>query len=692
MANEEHRTSSFVLATLLLAVLTACEPPAPLADRLLLPQLTPVFEGGLPSTITVANSGEAEVDPRQRHLLHTFNSRREAVVTFDGLSWKVHVPTRNRPVLQAMLAAVGVEESSGEMVVETGGREIYRTVVNPGPWQLHEIELEDLGDVELILRSDGNAPLAWADVVLTWPTPDRRPNIVLVSIDTLRSDHLSCYGYERQTSPRLDRLAAESVLFTRSFSTSTWTLPSTATLLTGLLPAQHNVRRRRDSLSAGAPTLARLLSDAGYRTVGFADGGYLGFGWGLSLGFQSYTSGAGGRARTDDVAAVVARASSWLRGNRFEPFFLFLHTYETHQPYRNREGFADPFLDGEQDGLQITSARPFELLASEPGNPAVWRRVEALYDGEIARADHYLGRFFDALRDRRFFERTSILVTSDHGEEFLEHGGVDHAAAKVFDENVGVPLILRLPGKAGGEVVTTPVTGIDVVPTLLELAGLAPSPELAGRSLLSLRRNAGERPVFIHGLSAARGRRQERFRLDGESRSLILERPKGVVKLYDRGLDPDMQRPLPAAGSPLANQLQTLLAWTSKRGQAFARLPSGAELLHIPPDSAITPISVWQGLEKRRIGPEERDVVLDGRAATLVFEVKEEGELTVRLRSSEGDLRSLVLRSERPAEGWSPMLGTPEILQALPTAQTRDSTAAVIDDVALRELRALGYL
>ncbi len=692
MANEKHRRRSFFALWILLVVLTACESPVPLADRLLLPRLAPVFEGEPPAAITVVSGGEADVDPQRRHLLQVLNSRREAVLTFGGLSWRTKVPTRNRPVLQAMLAAVGAGESSGEVAVEAGGREIYRAAVDPGPWQLHELELEELGDVELVLRSDGDAPIAWADVVLTWPAadrrPDRRPNIVLVSIDTLRADHLSCYGYERPTSPHLDRLAAESVLFTRSFSASTWTLPSTATLLTGLLPAQHNVRRPRDSLTGDFPTLAGLLSDAGYRTVGFADGGYLGFGFGLAHGFQSYTSGAAGKARTDDVAAVVERASSWLRGNRFEPFFLFLQTYETHQPYRNREGFADPFLD-QQDGLEITSARPFKLLASEPDNPAVWRRVEALYDGEIARADHYLGRFFDTLRDRRIFERTSILATSDHGEEFLERGGVDHAAGKVFDENVGVPLILRLPGNAGGEVATTPVTGADVVPTLLELAGLAPSPELVGRSLLNLRGNADGRPVFVHGLSALHG---QHYRLDVGSQSLILKRREGVVELYDRGVDPGMRRPKPAAGSPLAERLQSLLAWMSKWGPAFSRLPAGAELLRIPPDSAIVPVSVWQGLEWRWISRTERDIVLDGRAAALVFEIEEEGELTVKLRSPEGDLRSLVLRSQRPAAGWSPIVGPPEIGQALATARTRDSAAAVIDDLTRRELRALGYL
>ncbi len=689
LASHPHRFSRFALIAVL-ATLTACEPSSIPSDQLLLPGLTPVSEEDLPATVRVASHDGVEVDPRQRHLLQTSNSQREAVLTVDGLSWRTRVATRDQPILQVNAAAQGAESSSGEIVVETGGREIYRAAVGAGSWQLHEIQLEDQGDVELVLSSDGETPIAWADLVLTWPTPDRRPNLILISIDTLRADHLTCYGYERQTSPNLDRLAEKSFLFTRSYSTSTWTLPSTATLLTGLLPAQHNVRRRRDSLG-DLPTLAKTLSDAGYRTVGFVDGGYLGFGWGLSLGFQSYTSGADDRARTDDVAAVVERASNWLRGNRFEPFFLFLQTYETHQPHRNREGFADPFLDSLQDGLRFESASPLKLLASGEDDPAVWRRVEALYDGEIARTDHYLGQLFDVLRGLDVFDNTAIVITSDHGEEFLEHGGVDHYAAKVFDENIRVPLILRLPGQTDGEVVATPVTGADVVPTFLDLAGLEPSSELVGRSLLSLPEDR-DRTVVMHGLSTARGRGQERFRLDSGSQSLILERRKGLVRLYDRDQDPGMRQPLPSVDGPLVLRLQSLLAWMSKRGQAFVRLPPGTELLQIPAESAIQPISVWQDLERRRIYREEREIELDGRAAALVFEIGSEGDLALRLRSRGGELRRWVLKVEPPEGGWSPMLELPEVLRAFATAQSRESAAAEIDDESLRQLRALGYL
>lgn len=479
------------------------------------------------------------------------------------------------------------------------GGEVTTLLETPVPaegWREHRVEVPPAGRLsraraELVLRSAGPVPVAWAGLFLDRGEAsgrrgsEGRPSLVLVSLDTVRADHLSLYGYGRPTTPRLEGFAREAHVFTRAYSSSSWTLPSTATLLTGLLPGQHGAVTVHTRLGPDVPTVAERLRAAGYRTAAVTDGGFAGFGWGFDRGFQRYdvTPGAAWHAAAKDAAGIFGSAADWVRRNRHEPFFLFVHTYEAHQPYLNREGFADPFLrPGERGKDWRVRANPRE----EPPGPDGLRRMVALYDGEIARADRYLGELLDVL-DEELGGRVAVVVTSDHGEEFLEHGDLEHGFGKVFDPNVRVPLVVKAPGATPGRRVEVAVSGIDVAPTLLELAGLLHD-DLPGRSLLSLASGSGEaangdgggeppgatrspappsrsspreRPVLVHGLPSfpdlAGG---ERLRLHQGAGSLILDRMRpadDVLLAYEPASDrvgPVLSRdvgtrPGPAPGS-----------------------------------------------------------------------------------------------------------------------------------------------
>ncbi|MBI1356038.1 MAG: sulfatase-like hydrolase/transferase [Acidobacteria bacterium] len=317
------------------------------------------------------------------------------------------------------------------------------------------------------------------------PTPalaplEKVPNILLISIDTLRSDHLSSYGYERPTSPRLDELAREGVRFENVVAPTSWTLPSHMSMLTGLDPLLTGVYVDTRSLPPDTDTLALRLSRLGYATGGVVSAGYLNAKWGFARGFDYYDDFSVGKrhfgADKQEITSphIIQLANRWLdqwqRQESERPFFLFLHFYDVHydfNPPPPYDTMFDPDYKGSLTGLDFDT-NP----ALKPGLPQEdLNHLLSLYDGEIRHMDDQLGGFFDDLRQRGLFDDTIIAVTSDHGEEFGEHGRFGHRAT-LYDEVLLVPLIVRFPAKirAGG-VVPDQVRSIDIGPTLLELAG-----------------------------------------------------------------------------------------------------------------------------------------------------------------------------------------------------------------------------
>jgi choline-sulfatase len=294
---------------------------------------------------------------------------------------------------------------------------------------------------------------------------DRKPNILIITMDTTRADHLSCYGYKKTATSNLDRLAREGVLFETAYSTQPVTLPSHSSIMTGCYPFHHGVRDNGIyQLSQDATTLAEILSAEGYLTTAFPGSYILNRIFGLSQGFEYYNDQfvkpkQKGQLPVDRRASEVSfLANEWFEAvrNRIkaQPFFLWLHYYDPHADY------DPPF--------------PYRSAYEDP------------YDGEIAYTDDWIGFVFDSLRLLNLWDTTLTIVTADHGESLGEHGEKTHGIF-VYDSTIHVPLIMRYtPGIPAGTRVADPVSSIDIVPTVLDLAGIRGSYRFDGCSLSPL--------------------------------------------------------------------------------------------------------------------------------------------------------------------------------------------------------------
>ncbi len=282
--------------------------------------------------------------------------------------------------------------------------------------------------------------------------------IILISIDTLRADHLPIYGYGKVETPGIDQLARDGIVFDSAWAHSPQTLPSHTSILTGRLPFEHGVRDNMGfSVKDGEQTLARLLRGRGYATGGFVSAYVLRHETGISQGFDVYDDRlpptspekATGEVQRDG-ADTLAAAETWLDGLKADRFFLFLHLYEPHSPYTPPARFAryDP------------------------------------YDGEIAYADELIGRLVASLKRRGLYDAAAIVLLSDHGEGLGDHGEMEHGIF-VYSETIKVPLVMKLPrGRQAGRRVPDPVQHIDLLPTLLSMTGSPAAEGLRGRSLV----------------------------------------------------------------------------------------------------------------------------------------------------------------------------------------------------------------
>jgi arylsulfatase A-like enzyme len=310
--------------------------------------------------------------------------------------------------------------------------------------------------------------------------PTDRPNVLLISIDTLRADHVHSYGYPIETTPRLDQLAAEGARFTRALSNSPWTLPAHVTMLTGQEVGVHNVRYSKNALADSALTITEVMKEQGYATFGVGSAPYLKARYGYAQGFDSYD---------DDLAQVSYKASHEsvtagkavnktlraIKQRRGENWFGFLHIWDVHYdyippaPYDKK--FADPDYDGNFRMLKWEKNKKFRV-GMDPDDFAF---VISQYDGEIAWVDSQLGRLFDRLKEMGLYENTAIIVTADHGEEFLDHGQKGHGHS-LFDELVRVPMIIKAPNVPVGRVVDCPAGLVDLFMTI---AGWSKAPHVA---------------------------------------------------------------------------------------------------------------------------------------------------------------------------------------------------------------------
>ena len=349
----------------------------------------------------------------------------------------------------------------------------------------------------VLLRNPAlRAPAARAAAMLV-TAAHPRPNVVLYVVDTLRADRLGCYGYRKPTSPRIDAFAASALRFTHAVAQSSWTRPTTASIFTGVIPLRHGAIEPENAIDPEVPTLPELLRTGGYATAAFVVNPVVSGAFGFARGFDCFRFFPDALTREAlfmRADRVVPRVARWLR-RAPKPFFLYVHTADPHSPYvpppRYRRGLA-------HDAGGFTVA---DLIASQRGCPnclhdfrnARWSApspsavavLSSLYDGEVKLADAAFGGLLDALESAGRLDDTLVIFTADHGEEFLEHGGMTHGQT-LYREVVDIPLIVRLPGGVqGGTTVDAIAQQVDLLPTVLEAAGIRPPAGLDGASLFA---------------------------------------------------------------------------------------------------------------------------------------------------------------------------------------------------------------
>lgn len=343
----------------------------------------------------------------------------------------------------------------------------------------------------------------------------RRP-VVLISIDSLRADRCTPYGHRSETAPGeettpfLARMAREGATFENASAASPWTLPSHVTLLSGMHPREHGVRTRKQRIADDLELVSGRFRAAGYHTAGFFSGPFLHNVWGFGHGFETYKPGVAylssreageqlaAAGKSDEVEGihatshedaecaegVVGEALGWLeKGDRWrEPFFLFLHLWDPHYDYHPPAEYRARFLPDDdrsvvgdefmKEGVELTDALKRDLLA--------------LYDAEIRYTDDWIARLFARFEEWGIGDDVILMVVSDHGDEFLEHGNRGHHLT-LYEEVMHVPMLLRAPGLApAGARVSGSVSLADAAPTLLDLAGVGAWPERSGASLRPL--------------------------------------------------------------------------------------------------------------------------------------------------------------------------------------------------------------
>ena len=314
-------------------------------------------------------------------------------------------------------------------------------------------------------------------------------NVILISIDTLRADHLGCYGYSRATSPAIDAFAGEAVRFETAIAQGPSTLVSHASMLTGVIPGVHGAFvMRKSPVRRSIPTLAELLKKRGMASASFNGGGQMSSRYGLDRGFDQYVSFSGNDYTQETFAARVREGVEWLERNKQRQFFLFLHSYEVHHPYTPGEKYAALFDAGYRGELPREITYPLLRKLNERFrrlSAADRRHVVNMYDAEVRSMDDAFAELLRYLRQSGLYDRTLIIFTSDHGEEFGEHGRIGYHAHTLFDELLRVPLVVRFPGgRSAGAVVRAQVRGVDIVPTILDVLDLDLPPHLQGQTLI----------------------------------------------------------------------------------------------------------------------------------------------------------------------------------------------------------------
>lgn len=548
---------------------------------------------------------------------------RETVVSRspETIRWPMNLPDRPRLTLslatldeQPVTFRVAVQPAEGQTV-----KILERTVTTPHRWEDASMDLDEWRGrkVTLTLSLDAASPGTlgvWAaPTVVHRRSPqvahaagDRPQGVILIMADTLRADRLDAYGNQRHTAPTLARLAREGALFRDAHSQASWTKVAAPVLLTSLFPLTTGVRDFPDRVPSAATTLAEAFRKGGYTTLGFTSAPFTGTFSNLHQGYEELYESPLTLDSSKTARPITDLLLPWLDEHRDEPFFAFVHYFDPHAPYRPDPPFdriwGEPtwVAEHEQNGQKVAAAlhdperqldnliMPSEFKAAGVDLATFRKRELVWYDGSIREMDTELERLMERLRELGLDDRTMIVFTSDHGEEFFEHGLEGHGQT-AYQELTHVPLIVRYPGVVPpGESIDETVGLVDVMPTMLSLARLPIPQEAQGQSLASLMKTKVEaaawkaRPVFAdrpaapHFASPA-PRTSETFTVIHEGWKLVwnTQRPAGAAEfeLYDHRRDLGDLHNLAAQHPDVVQRLSRLIAgW--KQDSLRKRLPS----------------------------------------------------------------------------------------------------------------------
>jgi len=450
------------------------------------------------SSLPPLGCGVSETDPSPIDLLkraapelaapvELANETRKALTMDLASRLELEVGLPNEPILSFAIGA----SSPGRPTllvpvvfrVSVDGTEVFREEIRRAQGVKWFPRVVDLGPrdrktarvVLEALRGEGGIEGAGSHVAAHWGTPvvrtrHQRPDtaaLILISIDCLRADHVGAYGYSRLTTPNLDAFARKAILFRDAMAASSYTLPTHASMLTGLPPSFHGATGRR-RISHSVDTLPELLSWEGVRIQGIVSGPFLAPLYGFADGVDTYRlSSARAEGLVDQALALLDEGAGFKQ-------FLFLHLFDVHAPYSPPEEFVERFGERPKD-----IARLHSLIQnrSPPRSPIEIQQLKNLYDAEIAYVDRELGRFFAELEKRGFYDPSLIVVTADHGESFYEHETWDHGrpwhddGPRLFQEIVHVPLLVKPPYAREGAVVADVVSQVDIFATFLDAVG-----------------------------------------------------------------------------------------------------------------------------------------------------------------------------------------------------------------------------
>lgn len=319
----------------------------------------------------------------------------------------------------------------------------------------------------------------------------KQKNVVLISIDTLRADHVGCYGYIRNTTPMIDILAEKGVVFNNAISTSSWTAPAMASLFTSLLPSGHNIKHGvcksgniygQEILDTSFTTIAEVLKENGMITLGVSSNPHLTKELGFAQGFDNFTSYNFKSAEEVTGAALKCLAHQ----RKGSPFFLWVHYFDPHWPYSKHEPWIYTYAPNYNDELKQFYSKNLPKVRVEAGiekGTNILQSFVALYDSEINYVDQCVGKLLDVVDNK---ENTMVILVSDHGEAFLEHDTLDHGY-QLYEESIHVPLIIKCPDiKPVSMSFNTPCSIIDIPPTILDWLNIQNNDTFEGKSLLPL--------------------------------------------------------------------------------------------------------------------------------------------------------------------------------------------------------------